>query len=116
VGFPWFNSMFVTFMPLMVLLMGIGPLARWKQQEPAPLLRRLRVAFAISAATGLAVGLPFLGDSWSVGLAAALSLWLLATLLMGLGQRLRTKGGVAHLFQDFAGRGGRSFLFSGSPW
>ena len=25
VGFPWFNSMFVTFMPFMILLMGIGP-------------------------------------------------------------------------------------------
>ena len=109
VGFPWFNSMLVTFMPLMVLLMGIGPLARWKQQDPASLLRRLRVAFAISAAAGLAAGLPLLSDSWSVGLAVALSVWLVTTLLMGLVQRLRTKGGIRHVFQDFAGRGGRSY-------
>jgi cytochrome c-type biogenesis protein CcmF len=109
VGFPWFNSMFVTFMPLMVLLMGAGPLTRWKQQDPAALLRRVRSAFVISLAAGLAVGLPWLSGSWSVGFAVVLSLWLVTTLLIGLGQRLRTKGGLKHLFQDFAGRGGRSY-------
>jgi cytochrome c-type biogenesis protein CcmF len=109
VGFPWFSSMFVTFMPLMVLLMGIGPLARWKQQDPVALLRRLRVALAISVAAGVAVAMPFLSDSWSVGLAVALSLWLVTTLLLGLSQRLRAKGGLAGLWHDFAGRGGRSY-------
>jgi len=109
VGFPWFNSMLVTFMPLMVLLMGIGPLTRWKQQEPAELVRRLRLALIISVVAGVAVALPLLGDSWSVGLAAALSLWLVATLLTGLKLRLRARGGIGSLWQDFAGRGGRSY-------
>ena len=109
VGFPWFNSMLVTFMPLMVILMGIGPLTRWKQQEPAELLGRLRLAAVISVGAGLAVALPLLGDSWALGLALALSVWLLTTLLMGLRQRLRAKGGVASLWTDLAGRGGRSY-------
>ncbi|MGW8311153.1 MAG: heme lyase CcmF/NrfE family subunit [Thiogranum sp.] len=109
VGFPWFNTMLVTFMPLMVLLMGVGPLARWKQQEPAALLRRLRIAVAVSIAAGVAVALPFVSGSMSVGFAVALSLWLLTTLLVGLGQRLRAKGGLAGLWQDFVGRGGRSY-------
>jgi cytochrome c-type biogenesis protein CcmF len=109
VGFPWFNSMLVTFMPLMVLLMGVGPLTRWKQQDPGELVRRLRVALLISLGAGLAVALPLLSDSWSLGLAVTLSLWLVSTLLMGLLQRLRAKGGIAGLWGDFSGRGGRSY-------
>ncbi len=109
VGFPWFNSMFVTFMPLMILLMGAGPLTRWKQQEPAPLLRRLRVAFAVSVVAGVVMAMPFLSDSWSAGLAVALSSWLLLTLLAGLRQRLKSKGGAAGLWRDIAARGGRSY-------
>jgi cytochrome c-type biogenesis protein CcmF len=109
VGFPWFNSMLVTFMPVMVILMGIGPLTRWKQQEPGELLKRLRLASIISAAAGLAAALPVLGDSWSLGLALALSSWLLITLLTGLRQRLHVKGGLAGWWKDVAGRGGRSY-------
>ena len=109
VGFPWFNDMLVTFMPLMVLLMGVGPLTRWKQQEPATLLRRLRVAFALSVAAGVVVALPLLSDSLSAGLAVALSLWLVITLSSGLHQRLKTKGGVTGLWRDLAARGGRSY-------
>ena len=109
VGFPWFNSMLVTFMPLMVVFMGVGPLARWKQQDPGELLKRLRVALVVSAGVGLAAALPILGDSWSLGLAVALSLWLLTTLLAGLHQRLRARGGFGGLWKDMAGRGGRSY-------
>jgi cytochrome c-type biogenesis protein CcmF len=109
VGFPWFNTMFVTFMPLMVLFMGVGPLSRWKQHDPVALLRQVRTAFALSVAAGLAIGSPLLGGSWSIGLAATLALWLVSTLVLGLRQRLRNKGGIGHVFQDFAGRGGRSY-------
>jgi cytochrome c-type biogenesis protein CcmF len=109
VGFPWFNTMLVTFMPLMVVLMGIGPLTRWKQQDPGELLHRLRLTMIISVVAGLAVALPMFGDSWSLGLAIGLSLWLLSTLLAGLFQRLRIKGGITALWADINGRGGRSY-------
>jgi cytochrome c-type biogenesis protein CcmF len=39
----------------------------------------------------------------------ALSLWLVTTLLAGLYQRLKTKGGPAGLWRDLAARGGRSY-------
>jgi cytochrome c-type biogenesis protein CcmF len=108
VGFPWFTSMFVMFMPLMVLVMAAGPLTRWKHQDPAELLRSLRVAFAISAAAGLIVALPAVSGSWSAGLAVALSMWLLTTLLYGLRKRFKNRSGV-NLFKDLAGRGSRSW-------
>jgi len=109
VGFPWFTAMFVTFMPLMILLMGAGPLTRWKHHDPALLLKRLRIAFAISVAGGVLVALPAVTDSASAGVAVALSLWLTTTLFSGLRQRLKNKSGLAGLPRDFAGHGGRSY-------
>jgi cytochrome c-type biogenesis protein CcmF len=109
VGFPWFSSMFVTFMPMMILLMGAGPLTRWKHQDPALLLRRLWVAFAISIAGGVLVALPAVTDSASAGVAVALSLWLATTLFSGLRQRLKNKSGLAGLPRDLTGRGGRGY-------
>jgi len=109
VGFPWFNSMFVIFTPLMILLMGAAPLTRWKHQDAGELLRRLRTALAISVAAGIVTALPFAMDSWSAGVAVGLSMWLLTTLLAGLRQRLRNKGGPGKLLSDLAGRGGRSY-------
>ncbi|HHO69557.1 MAG TPA: heme lyase CcmF/NrfE family subunit, partial [Gammaproteobacteria bacterium] len=110
VGFPWFNTMFVTFTPPLVLLMGAGPLTRWKRQDPAALLRDLRLAFALSLAAGIAVALPWLTGSWAAGVAVALSLWLMLTLLTALWQRLRHRRPLLRaLLRDLAGRGSRSW-------
>ena len=109
VGFPWFTSMFVTFMPVMILLMGAGPLTRWKHHDPALLLKRLRIAFAISIAAGVLVALPAVSGSASAGVAVALSLWLATTLFSGLRQRLKNKSGLAGLPRDIASRGGRGY-------
>jgi cytochrome c-type biogenesis protein CcmF len=109
VGFPWFNAMFVTFMPLMIVLMGAGPLTRWKHHDPALLVKRLWLALAISIAGGVIAALPALTGSASAGLAVALSLWLATTLFSGLRQRLKSKSGLAGLPRDIAGRGGRGY-------
>ena len=109
VGFPWFTSMFVMFTPLMIILMGAAPLTRWKQQDPAALLRNLRLALGVSIAAGLVMALPVSEGSLSAGLAVALSMWLLTTLLTSLQQRLKHKSGVGGLLADIASRGGRSY-------
>jgi len=109
VGFPWFNRMFVIFTPLMILLMGAGPLTRWKHQDPGELLKQLRTSFVISLASGIVVALPFASNSWSAGLATGLSMWLLTTLLTSAYQRLRNRGGIGKLASDIAGRGSRSY-------
>ncbi|MFQ5642581.1 MAG: heme lyase CcmF/NrfE family subunit [Thiogranum sp.] len=109
VGFPWFTSMFVMFTPLLILLMGAAPLTRWKQQDPAALLRSLRLSLAISIAAGVVMALPVRTGSLSAGLAVALAVWLLATLLTSLQQRLKHKSGISGLLADIASRGGRSY-------
>ncbi|HSH30694.1 MAG TPA: heme lyase CcmF/NrfE family subunit [Thiohalobacter sp.] len=109
VGFPWFNTMFVSFMPVLILLMGAGPLTRWKSQAPRALLKRLRGLLALSLAGGGVAALPLLTGSPAAGLAVALSLWLATTLAAGLRQRLRSGHGWRGLAADLRGRGGRSY-------
>ncbi len=108
VGFPWFTAMFVMFMPLMVVIMGAGPMTRWKNQDPKALLRSLSLPFAISVAAGLLVAMPFGTGSWSAGLAVGLSIWLLTTLLYGARKRFQNRSGIS-LIKDIAGRGSRSW-------
>src|SRR5437667_6619527 len=53
VGPPYFDSVFVPLMTPLVFLMGLGPLARWKQASPAELWARLKWALAVASATAL---------------------------------------------------------------
>ncbi|MBI5706381.1 MAG: hypothetical protein HZC36_05265, partial [Armatimonadetes bacterium] len=55
VGPPYFASVFVPLTLPLAVLIGIGPLTRWKQDEPASVLRR-SLPFLIGAAgVGLAL-------------------------------------------------------------
>jgi cytochrome c-type biogenesis protein CcmF len=70
------------FAPLMapaLFLMGIGPLARWKQASLPELAVRLRWALAVSLALGLI--LPFAFGRWHalVGFGLALAAWIALT-------------------------------------
>jgi len=110
VGFPWFTTMFVIFTPFLVVLMGLGPLARWKRQDPADLARQLRVALLLSIGAGILLALPLLHDgSLAAGLAVALSCWLVSSLFLSLRQRLRYRKGLAGLLHDLGSRGSGSY-------
>jgi len=105
VGFPWFNTMFVAISPLLVLAMGIGPLTRWKLDEPARLLRLLWLALGVGLAVGAlaATDLILPGNPY-VSLGLGLAAWLIATHLIALGERLRHRG-VPGLAADLGGQG-----------
>jgi cytochrome c-type biogenesis protein CcmF len=110
VGFPWFNTMFVIFTPFLVLLMGLGPLTRWKQQDAADLVRQFRIALLASLGAGLLAALPLLHEgSVYAGLAVMLSVWLTTTLLLSLRKRLRHRQGFGAFLKDIRARGGGSY-------
>jgi len=110
VGFPWFTTMFVIFTPFLVIVMGLGPLARWKKQGPADLARQLRLALLVSICGGILLALPvfYEGSIWA-GLAVALSLWLISSLALSLRQRWRNRKGIAGILKDFGARGSGSY-------
>ncbi len=95
VGAPYFEAVFVPLMIPMVLLMGLGPLARWKKMDVPELAQRVKWGFA--SALVLALILPLLmgkflmleSNKWSpmivVGLLMAF--WIIASLVISLRQR-----------------------------
>ncbi len=109
VGFPWFNRMFVAFTPFLIVVMAIGPLARWKRHDPAELLRRLRWALLTSLALGALFALPIHPkSSILVGLGVALACWLLLALLISVRDRIKHKRTPLAVWRDLASQG-RSF-------
>jgi len=100
VGAPYFEAVFVPLMIPMVLLMGLGPLARWKKMEVPELAKRVQWGFA--SALVLALLLPLLmgkflmleANKWSpmivVGLLMAF--WIIASLVISLRQRWAGQG------------------------
>ena len=95
VGPPYFDSVFVPLMAPALFLMGVGPMARWKQASIPDLATRLRWAFAVSVV--VAAILPFVLGRWSpmIFLGLALAFWIFAAGIVNVAGRigqLRTAG------------------------
>ena len=93
VGPPYFDSVFVPLMTPLVFLMGLGPLARWKQASPPELWARLKWALAIAIATALL--LPAIAGKWSpfTSLGFGLAAWIAAATVAGVRERIRNAQG-----------------------
>ena len=99
VGPPYFNLVFVPLMAPAMFLMGVGPIARWKKASLPDLVTRLRWAFLASVFS--AVTLPFLlgGWKWLVSLGLLLAIWIVATIIVNLWERIRVTSGQLSTFQ-----------------
>ena len=90
VGPPYFNSVFIPVMTPLVVLLGLGQHARWKQERFATLCRELRVPL-IGALLLLAAAVAAMSTARSpraiFGL--ALAAWVIATTVAGVVQRCR---------------------------
>jgi cytochrome c-type biogenesis protein CcmF len=89
VGPPYFETVFVPLMAPALFLMGLGPLARWKQASLPELAVLLRWALAVSLALGLILPLAF--GQWHalVGFGLALAIWIFTTALLTLRKGLK---------------------------
>jgi cytochrome c-type biogenesis protein CcmF len=91
VGPPYFDAVFVPLMAPAVFLMGVGPLARWREARLPDLARRLRgslTASVVAAGVSLAAGGSML-SSFGILLAA----WVAASTLVAVRERLRYLAG-----------------------
>ncbi len=102
VGAPYFDTVFGLVMAPLLLMMGIGPLVRWKNDEPAGVARRLRWALPGALLAALAIG-------WMAGrispvatVGLALACWIVAALGIDLAERLRPVGQKASLASIWA--------------
>jgi cytochrome c-type biogenesis protein CcmF len=89
VGPPYFGTVFLPLMAPAIFLMGIGPLARWKEQRLPELVTRLKWAFGVAVVTALLM--PFTLGKWTplISLGFLLAFWVIATVIYGIWQRLR---------------------------
>lgn len=78
IGPPYFEAVFVPLMTPAIFLMGVGPVARWKQAKVPELGRRLRIAFGVSVATAVLLPLAMPGPARLGSPLVILGLWLAA--------------------------------------
>ncbi|MEZ5573349.1 MAG: heme lyase CcmF/NrfE family subunit [Halioglobus sp.] len=96
VGPPYFNAVFVPLMALLVPVMGLGPVSRWKGDT----VRRWRAQMVMPVLVAVVCGvtLPLLHAPYNVwvALAVLLSAWLLLGLVQDVLQRVRGASSTAH--------------------
>jgi cytochrome c-type biogenesis protein CcmF len=94
VGPPYFETVFVPIMTPVVLLMGIGPLARWREATVPDLAKRMRWALALTVPAALAT-------AWAAGRVSAmatfgfaLAWWIVLSVGTDLFERLKVGAGL----------------------
>jgi cytochrome c-type biogenesis protein CcmF len=87
VGPPYFDAVFYPLMAPLVFLMGIGPIAAWRQARLPDLWTRLRWALAVAIVT--AAVLPYVLGRWTPLIAVGLFLafWVIAATVATVVQR-----------------------------
>ncbi|HEB93056.1 MAG TPA: heme lyase CcmF/NrfE family subunit [Gammaproteobacteria bacterium] len=88
VGPPYFDAVFLPLMVPLIFLMGVGPMARWKQASIPDMADRLRWAGVVSVV--MALILPFVMGKWSAlaSLGFALTFWVFACSVVNIRERM----------------------------
>jgi len=79
VGPPYFNSVFVPIMVPLLVLMGIGPWANWKNTDLILVIKRLWAAGLVAVIAGIAIPLIMGQFTWLAGLGFLLAFWIIAS-------------------------------------
>jgi cytochrome c-type biogenesis protein CcmF len=96
VGPPYFDAVFLPLMAPAIFLMGVGPIARWKEQALPELFTRLKWAFGVALITALL--LPLVLGKWTplISLGLLLAFWVIAAVSYTIWSRLtQTSGSLA---------------------
>jgi len=92
VGPPYFDAVFMPLMAPTVFLMGIGPLARWKEADLPDLALRLRWAAVVAVLASLGVG-ALAGELRPVStLGLVMAFWIAASVATDLWERVHPAG------------------------
>ena len=91
VGPPYFNAVFIPLVVVLVIMMGIGPVARWKQDSIANILKSMRIPFVAALICGLVV--PFIAEwKWMVALGLTMSYWIIFSVIANITTRVSISG------------------------
>ncbi|HKB60726.1 MAG TPA: heme lyase CcmF/NrfE family subunit [Gallionellaceae bacterium] len=103
VGPPYFDAVFIPLMVPMIILLGMGPIARWKQISVGEIMRRVRWPAAISIALGVLA--PFAMGKWTpmIALGLTLAFWIMTTVVVDLRRRMVRDGKVKGQSRSYYG-------------
>jgi cytochrome c-type biogenesis protein CcmF len=92
VGPPYFDAVFVPLMLVMVIMMGLGPLARWKKTTVQDLFMQVRWSMVVTLLIGAL--LPLALGHWSLLIAFGFmaASWIIFSLVISLRRRLAGSG------------------------
>jgi len=111
VGPPYFNSVFIPLTIPLAIFVGVGPLARWKEDSAERLIKKLAVALVVSLVAGFGLTLLLATHfSWGAALGLVLAIWVVLTTLLWLVERA---GGRRSFWQMLVSlpRGGWGMMF-----
>lgn len=92
VGAPYFNAVFVPMMLLLFLVMGIGPLIRWKKAKKGELAKKITAILLISVCLGILLPVVFSQKfSLIASIALGLAIWIVLTAGKDLLNHVKTK-------------------------
>jgi len=90
VGPPYFNKVFIPLMTPLAILIGLGALTRWRQDDLPEWLRRFWIVLVASIVLGLAIVLVwYRSGGIMVALGVVLALWIVGTAMLALVKRIR---------------------------
>ena len=94
VGAPYFDAVFVPIMAVLVFFMGLGPMARWKNDSLPELAVRLRWAAGVTVVSAALTA--WIGGNITIGSVVGLlmTFWIVSSVLAELWERVRPAGGV----------------------
>jgi cytochrome c-type biogenesis protein CcmF len=94
VGPPYFNAVFVPIMSLLFIIMGIGPLIRWKKAKKGELRKQIIKPSIISIVLGLAFPFIYGGEfNLLASFGIMLALWVSLVVIKDLRNQARNKQG-----------------------
>ncbi len=91
VGPPYFNGVFVPLMAPLAFFVGIGVLARWRQDNVKRLWQLVMIPLASSLAIGLILALVQTHFSWAALIGLTLAVWTAIGAGLGIFDRLKNK-------------------------
>jgi cytochrome c-type biogenesis protein CcmF len=94
VGPPYFDTVFVPLMVPVVFLVGIGPLARWKQAELPDLAKRLRWAGGLAVIAALLTGWLMGRISAGATMGFLMAFWIVFAVATDVWERVKPAGGA----------------------
>ncbi|MEM8843779.1 MAG: heme lyase CcmF/NrfE family subunit [Pseudomonadota bacterium] len=100
VGPPYFDAVFVPLMLPLILLMGIGPIAKWRKVTFKELFEKLKFIFLIAFALGIILPLAIYGNATimtMIGIAAAC--WAILTSFYALARIVKKRDASTSLFK-----------------